>query len=89
MRVEVETFVDRTGAPAPCTLYLHGRAVDVVEIVDQWPGADYRYVKLKGDDGGLYILRFEHMCAAWELTFFAGGRAQALSAQSLNRWQRR
>jgi len=41
-----------------------------VEIVDQWYGPDYCYFKVKGNDGGLYILRFDKGCAEWALTMF-------------------
>jgi hypothetical protein len=50
---------------------------------DQWHGPVYRYVKVKGDDGGLYILRFEEGKAVWDLTLFESERARAL--RGLNR----
>ena len=44
-----------------------GRRIDVVEMIDQWYGADYRYVKIKGSDGGIYILRFDEIRDEWAL----------------------
>jgi hypothetical protein len=37
---------------APGSLYWSERRIDIIEIIDQWYGADYRYVKVKDDDGG-------------------------------------
>ena len=37
---------------------------------------DYRYIKARGTDGGLYILRFDKRQAEWELTMFKSARAQ-------------
>ncbi|MPZ39356.1 MAG: hypothetical protein GEU95_15125 [Rhizobiales bacterium] len=58
----------------PRALRLNGRRVAVAEILDQWFGEDYRYCKLRGEDGALYILRVAEDRLAWELTMFA--RAQ-------------
>ena len=43
---------------------------------DQWHGPDYRYIKIRGHDGGLYILRFDEPHAEWALTMFKSARAQ-------------
>ena len=32
---------------APRSLYWKERRIDIIEIIDQWYGADYRYVKVK------------------------------------------
>jgi hypothetical protein len=57
----------------PRALRLDGRRVAVAEILDQWFGEDYRYCKLSGDDGAVYILRVAENRAAWELTMFRRG----------------
>lgn len=81
MRLSVETRCD-SGMALPCALHLHGRRVAVDTIVDQWFGPDYRYCKLTGDDGCVYILRVVEHCADWQLTFFASRRLQAARALS-------
>jgi hypothetical protein len=58
------------GVEMPVRLGFGGRAVEIVEIVDQWYGSDYCYFKIKGSDGNLYILRFDEGNAEWELTMF-------------------
>jgi len=67
--------------PAPRSLDLGGRRIDVVEMIDQWYGADYRYVKVKGSDGGIYILRFNEIRDEWALIMFVSARGQALTAR--------
>jgi hypothetical protein len=60
----------------PRRLHFGGHQVDVLETLDQWHGPDYRYIKARATDGGLYILRFDEPQAEWELTMFKSARAQ-------------
>ena len=79
MRLEVETTHD-AGRELPLAFRLRGRCIAVVDIIDQWFGPDYRYCKLKGDDGAVYILRVIEHCSDWQLARFASPRiAAALS----------
>jgi hypothetical protein len=77
MLVRVDSYADRLGVRMPCRFRLDGRHIDVIETLDQWHGSDCRYVKVRGHDGGLYILRYDEMQSEWELTMFANVRAQA------------
>jgi hypothetical protein len=67
-------------APAPQMEYdlrafsIGARRIAVMEIVDRWPAANYGYIKLLGDDGGLYILRHDDMSGRWEMTLFQSPR---------------
>jgi hypothetical protein len=70
MRVHVESYPDRHAADAPKRFWLHGRDIEVIDNIDQWHGPDYRYFKLKGEDGNLYILRLDEARAEWELIMF-------------------
>jgi len=81
VQIQVESLTVHNGMPMPQRFCFNGLRVDVTETLDQWHGPDYRYVKIKGDNGGLYILRFDEVLAVWELTMFESGRAQTLSAQ--------
>ena len=60
MRVQVEIQADNLKT-TPRSLYWDERRIGIVELIDHWYGPDYRYVKLKGDDGGVYILRFDEI----------------------------
>ena len=81
MRLDVETNRD-SGIELPCAFYFNGRRVEVLKIVDQWFGPDYRYCKLKGSDGAVYILRVIEHCSDWQLTLFSSPRIQAVAASS-------
>jgi len=81
VQIQVESLTVHNGMPMPQRFCFNGLRVDVTETLDQWHGPDYRYVRIKGDNGGLYILRFDEVLAVWELTMFESGRAQTLSAQ--------
>lgn len=58
----------------PRRFALGDRPIEVVEILDRWPGADHLYVKLRGGDGGLYILRHDLSRDRWELILFERAR---------------
>ena len=70
MQVQVEHCAGHLGVEMPVRFRFDGREVEIVETVDQWYGPDYCYFKIKGNDGNLYILRFDEGCAEWELTMF-------------------
>jgi len=70
MRIQVECARDAHGDESPIRLGFDGRSVAVAEVLDRWPGRDYRYFKMKGEDGALYILRHDEARAEWELTLF-------------------
>jgi hypothetical protein len=81
MRVQVEIQADNLKT-TPRSLYWDGRRIGIVELIDQWYGPDYRYVKLKGDDGGVYILRFDEIRNEWAMIMFVSARGQALATQA-------
>jgi hypothetical protein len=79
MHVQIEHHSDLRATPR--SLYRGGRRIDIIEIVDQWYGPGYRYVKVRGHDGSVYILWFDEICDHWELIMFCAASAQA--------WQRK
>lgn len=80
VRIKVETRQDGD-IEVPRRFRFNGNQVDVVEMVDQWFGAGYRYCKVKGSDGALYILRYDELRSQWCLAMFASERAQAVTAE--------
>jgi hypothetical protein len=80
VRIEVEASQDR-GVEIPQTFRLNLDRIEVVDVVDQLYGPDYRYCKVKGGDGALYILRLDENRSEWLLTRFASVRVQGMSAQ--------
>ncbi len=77
MRVDVESSTGYRGAEMVRRLRLDGREIDIAENIDQWHGAGYRYHKVRGNDGNLYILRVDENRAEWELTMFQRQEAEA------------
>ena len=68
------TSLDLHNDPMESAVADFGEAV--LEALDQWYGPDYRYIKVRGYDGGLYILRFDEPHAEWALTMFVSARAR-------------
>lgn len=79
MRVHVECYAGHRGDKTPRRFDLDGRTIEVKEILDQWQGTDYRYFKLRGEDGNLYILRHDEATAQWDLTLFKSPRGEEIS----------
>ena len=75
MKIRVECYACYRGQERPQRLLLGRRQVAVVEIVDRWLDPEHRYFKLRGDDGGLYIIRYDVGSDSWELTLFDGRRS--------------
>ena len=80
MQVQVESNIGESGIEKPKRFRLDGRSVEIIENIDQWPGSDYCYFKVRGDDGNLYILRRDEARAKWELTMFQSPRTETLAA---------
>jgi len=68
--VAVECYAGHRGEQTPRTLILGDRRIDVAEVVDAWLAPDYRYFKLRGDDGNTYLVRHDERSTTWELTMF-------------------
>jgi hypothetical protein len=71
--IRVECYAGHRGEEAPRRFYLGARAIEVTEIVDRWLDPAHRYFKVRGDDGGVYILRHDVPEDFWEMTLFDSG----------------
>lgn len=71
--VRVECHAGYRAEESPRHFYLGTRAIEVTEILDRWLDPEYRYFKLRGDDGGIYILRHDQTTDRWEMTLFDSG----------------
>jgi hypothetical protein len=69
MQVQVETYVDQ-GVEKLSRIRFDSRQIEIAENIDQWHGPDYRYFKVRGSDGNLYMLRHNELRADWELTMY-------------------
>lgn len=71
--ISVECESGYAGEETPCSFKLCNRLRRVTEVLDRWLIGDYRNFKVKGDDGGLYVLRHVMTADRWEMTLYAGG----------------
>jgi hypothetical protein len=74
LTVGVECYAGYRGEQTPRTLILGDRRIHVADVVDAWLAPDYRYFKLKGDDGDTYLVRHDERSDTWELTMFRAER---------------
>lgn len=68
--VRVECYAGYRGEEAPRSFRLGDLRVEVEEILDRWYEPEYRYFKVRGDDGGAYILRHDFESDHWDLTLY-------------------
>ncbi len=69
--IRVECYAGQRGEETPRALVIDDRRIEVVEVLDRWLAPDHRYFKLKGDDGDVYIVRYNEASDEWELTMFS------------------
>jgi hypothetical protein len=67
MGVKVDCYAGYRDEETPRRFELDGRWVEVVEVIDRWFGVDHRYFKVRGDDGAVYLLRYDNETERWEL----------------------
>jgi hypothetical protein len=73
----VECYAGYRGEQRPLRFFLNKRRIEVLDIIDQWYGPDYRYCKVRGDDNAVYILRQAMDNELWDLTVFIRGNQDA------------
>ncbi|HEX3704110.1 MAG TPA: hypothetical protein VHU82_12330 [Vicinamibacterales bacterium] len=78
LSIGVECYCGHRGEQTPRTLILGNRRVIVSEVVDAWLAPDYRYFKLRGEDGDTYLVRHDEGTNTWELTMFRAERMEGL-----------
>jgi len=70
MEIRVDCYSGYRGEETPRRFRLDDREVEIREVLDRWLDPDHRYFKVKGDDGAIYILRYDAESDLWNLTFF-------------------
>lgn len=75
LMLTVECDAGANGEREPHAFSMGKRRVIVDEIIDRWLATDHQYFKVRADDSGTYILRYDANRAIWELTLFDSGRA--------------
>ena len=72
--LRVECYAGHRADAEPRWLHIGQREVAVTEIIDRWLDPRHRYFKLRGDDGGIYLLRQDTIEDRWEMTLYDSGR---------------
>ena len=57
MDIQVECYAGYKADETPRSFWLEERKINIIEIIKQWRTPDYRFFKVSGDDGQIYILR--------------------------------
>lgn len=77
LRVRVECYAGYRSDETPRRFFVGDRSIEVIDVLERWFSPEHRYFKLRGDDGGLYVLRHAVFQGHWELTLCDSGRAEA------------
>lgn len=70
MEIDVTCRAQGEGPEEPWAFTVGERRVQVLEVLDRWPGADHQYFKVQGDDGARYILRHDLEILVWQLEVY-------------------
>ena len=71
--LHVECYAGHRADTEPRYLRIGQRRVAVTEVIDRWLDPTHRYFKLRGDDGGIYLVRHDTATDHWEMTLFDSG----------------
>ena len=77
LRIRVESYAGYRSEETPRRFFLGDRPIEVVDVIDRWLSPEHRYFKLRGDCGGVYILRYDVAQDYWELKLYDSGPAEA------------
>jgi hypothetical protein len=73
LKIQVSSYAGHQAEVLPRSFCFGKRDILVQEIIDRWIAPEYRYFKVRGDDDGIYILRYDVVNEYWELTMFNRG----------------
>jgi hypothetical protein len=82
LQLAVHCYAGYRGEETPRRLMFGERRIEVSEVLDRWLAPGHRYFKLRGDDGGIYLVRHDTAEDLWELTLFDSGRLPATRLSS-------
>jgi hypothetical protein len=78
MKICVLSRTNRGGNWDPQVFHLGQRRLSVVAVLEQWAEAQYRFFKVRVDDGRSFVLRHDPATGEWELAAaYGGGRSPA------------
>jgi hypothetical protein len=68
--VRVECYAGHRAEEAPRRFFIGRREVQVTEIIDRWLDPRSSHFKVRGNDGGIYILRYDQDAGSWDMVLF-------------------
>jgi hypothetical protein len=71
--VRVECYAGYRAQESPRRFFIGKREIAVVEIIDRWLDPAHSHFKVRGGDGGIYILRYEQDTDTWEMSLYDSG----------------
>ena len=71
--VRVECYAGHRAEESPRSFFIGKRRIEVVEIIDRWLDPANSHFKVRGDDGGIYILCYDQDIDSWEMILFNSG----------------
>ena len=71
--IRVKCYAGHCADEAPRCFFIGKRRIGVVEIIDRWLDPVHSHFKVRRDDGGIYILRYEQDTDSWEMILFNSG----------------
>lgn len=80
--ITVECYAGYRGEETPKRFYIRERGINIEDVLDRWIDPDRRYFKVRGEDGGIYILRHDVKSDSWEMTMFSSGHETDTSLPS-------
>jgi len=73
LAIEVESYSGYCAEETPRVIYIGKQKIGIEAIIDRWLAPEYRYFKVRGDDGAIYIIRYDVVNEIWDLTMFLKG----------------
>ena len=80
--IQVECYAGFRAEESPRSFSMGQRKIKVSEIIDRWLDPAHSYFKLRGDDGGIYILRYGQEANVWEMVMFDSGTSEGTRLSS-------
>jgi len=71
--VRVDCYAGHRAEESPRRFFIGKREILVIDIIDRWLDPAHSYFKVRGDDRGIYILRYAQETDAWEMILFDSG----------------
>jgi hypothetical protein len=63
--IKITSFTEDSVGTVPRSFRLDTRLILIWEILDRWPGQDYRYLKIRSVDDVIYFLRHDMRRNEW------------------------